>query len=60
MQNTLNKIYEEAIKAIENAKNSNDIEEIKLNYLSRKGELNTIKKMPVSWQSAKERHWNMC
>ena len=44
MQNTLNKIYEEAIKAIENAKNSNDIEEIKLNYLSRKGELNTIKK----------------
>ena len=44
MQNTLNKIYEEAKNAILNAKNSNDIEDIKLNYLSRKGELNSIKK----------------
>ena len=44
MQNTLNKIYEEAKTAISNAKNSNDIEDIKLNYLSRKGELNSIKK----------------
>ena len=44
MQNTLNRIYEEAKQAIENAKNSNDIEDIKLNYLSRKGELNLIKK----------------
>ena len=44
MQNTLNKIYEEAKTAISNASSMNDIEDIKLNYLSRKGELNTIKK----------------
>ena len=44
MQNTLNKIYEEAKNAISNASSMNDIEDIKLNYLSRKGELNSIKK----------------
>lgn len=44
MKQQLEKIYNEAQVDIEKAKNSDDIEEIKLKYLSRKGELNSIKK----------------
>ena len=44
MKDKLNTIYELASKDIENAKTSTDLEEIKLKYLSRKGEFNSIKK----------------
>lgn len=44
MQNQLEKIYNDAAADIEKAVTSDDIEEIKLKYLSRKGELNSIKK----------------
>lgn len=44
MKQQLEKIYTNAITDIKNAKSTDDIEEIKLKYLSRKGELNSIKK----------------
>ena len=44
MQEKLNEIYELASADIEKATSSNDLEEIKLKYLSRKGEFNNIKK----------------
>ena len=44
MKETLEKIYANAINDINNATKLNDIEQIKLNYLSRKGELNNIRK----------------
>lgn len=44
MKEQLEKIYESAKADIEKATTSNDIEDIKLKYLSRKGELNSIKK----------------
>jgi phenylalanyl-tRNA synthetase alpha chain len=44
MKAQLEKIYNDATADIEKAVNSDNIEEIKLKYLSRKGELNSIKK----------------
>lgn len=44
MKNQLETILKNAEADLENAQNINDIEEIKLKYLSRKGELNSIKK----------------
>ena len=44
MKTQLEKIYSDAKFDIEKAVTSDDIEEIKLKYLSRKGELNSIKK----------------
>lgn len=44
MKEQLEKIFNEAQADIEKAKTTDDIEEIKLKYLSRKGELNLIKK----------------
>jgi len=44
MKEILNKIYNDAAADIEKAISTDDIEEIKLKYLSRKGELNSIKK----------------
>lgn len=44
MKTQLEKIYNNATADIEKALTSDDIEEIKLKYLSRKGELNSIKK----------------
>lgn len=44
MKQQLEKIFNDAIADIEKATSSEDIEEIKLKYLSRKGELNSIKK----------------
>ena len=44
MKDKLNTIYELASKDIENAQSSADLEEVKLKYLSRKGEFNAIKK----------------
>lgn len=44
MKEQLEKIYNDAAADIEKAVSSDDIEEIKLKYLSRKGELNSIKK----------------
>lgn len=44
MKQQLEKIYNDASSDIEKAKTSDDIEEIKLKYLSRKGEFNSIKK----------------
>lgn len=44
MKQQLEKIYNDAAGDIEKALTSDDIEEIKLKYLSRKGELNSIKK----------------
>lgn len=44
MKEQLEKILNAATADIEKAVNSDDIEEIKLKYLSRKGELNSIKK----------------
>lgn len=44
MKQQLEKIFNEAQSDIEKAKNTDNIEEIKLKYLSRKGELNSIKK----------------
>lgn len=44
MKTQLEKIYNDAAADIEKALTSDDIEEIKLKYLSRKGELNSIKK----------------
>jgi len=44
MKEQLEKIFNDATADIEKAVNSDDIEEIKLKYLSRKGELNSIKK----------------
>ena len=44
MKTKLEEIYVDALKDIENANTLDDIDEIKLKYLSRKGELNSIKK----------------
>lgn len=44
MKTKLEEIFNNAIIDIQNANALNDIDEIKLNYLSRKGELNSIKK----------------
>lgn len=44
MQQTLENIRNKAITAIENAKNTDNIEEVKIEFLSRKSELNNIKK----------------
>jgi len=44
MKEQLEKIFSDASADIEKAVSSEDIEEIKLKYLSRKGELNSIKK----------------
>lgn len=44
MKAQLEKIYNDASADIQKAVSSDDIEEIKLKYLSRKGELNSIKK----------------
>ena len=44
MKNQLETILKNAEADLGNAQNINDIEEIKLKYLSRKGELNSIKK----------------
>lgn len=44
MKSQLEKIFNNAASDIEKAVSTNDIEEIKLKYLSRKGELNSIKK----------------
>lgn len=44
MKQQLEKIYNDAVADIKKAATSDDIEEIKLKYLSRKGELNSIKK----------------
>lgn len=44
MKTQLEKIYNDAKLDIEKAISTDDIEEIKLKYLSRKGELNSIKK----------------
>lgn len=44
MKQQLEQIYNDASADIEKAVTSEDIEEIKLKYLSRKGELNSIKK----------------
>lgn len=44
MKDKLNNIYELASKDIENAQSSADLEDVKLKYLSRKGEFNSIKK----------------
>ena len=44
MKDKLNNIYELASKDIENAQSSADLDEVKLKYLSRKGEFNSIKK----------------
>lgn len=44
MKEKLEQILKNAQAEIENAKNIQDLEEVKLKYLSRKGELNSIKK----------------
>ena len=44
MQEKLNNIYRLASEDIEKSKTSADLDEIKLKYLSRKGEFNSIKK----------------
>lgn len=44
MKDKLNNIYELATKDIEAAQTSADLDEVKLKYLSRKGEFNSIKK----------------
>jgi phenylalanyl-tRNA synthetase alpha chain len=44
MKNQLEQIFNEANLDLDKAKTTEDIEEIKLKYLSRKGELNSIKK----------------
>lgn len=44
MKKQLKEIFNTAVKDIENASSTADLEEIKLKYLSRKGELNSIKK----------------
>lgn len=44
MKQQLEKIFNDAKLNIQNAVSTDDIEEIKLKYLSRKGELNSIKK----------------
>ena len=44
MQEKLKNIYELASADIEKAESSTDLDEIRLKYLSRKGEFNTIKK----------------
>ena len=44
MKDKLNNIYELATKDIEQAQTSADLEDVKLKYLSRKGEFNAIKK----------------
>lgn len=44
MKQQLEKIFKDATADIEKAISTDDIEEIKLKYLSRKGELNSIKK----------------
>ena len=44
MKTQLENIYSSAKSDIQNSKNIADIEEIRLKYLSRKGEFNSIKK----------------
>ena len=44
MKEKLELILKDATKEINNAKSLQDLDNVKLNYLSRKGELNTIKK----------------
>ena len=44
MQEKLNNIYSLASADIEKANSSADLDEIRLKYLSRKGEFNSIKK----------------
>ena len=44
MKTQLENIYNSAKADIEIAQNINDIDEIRLKYLSRKGEFNSIKK----------------
>ncbi len=44
MKSKLEEIYEKALEAVASAKSSSDLENVKLEYLSRKGELNNIKK----------------
>ena len=44
MQEKLNNIYKLASADIEKAQSSADLDEVKLKYLSRKGEFNSIKK----------------
>lgn len=44
MQEKLENICKQALADIQNAKNTVDVEDIKIKYLSRAGELNTIKK----------------
>ena len=44
MKAELEKIYESAKNDIEKAQTISDIDEIRLKYLSRKGEFNAIKK----------------
>ena len=44
MKEKLELILKDATKEINNAKSLQDLDNVKLNYLSRKGELNSIKK----------------
>ncbi len=44
MKEQLEKIYESAVKELENASSINDVAQIRDTYLSRKGQLNEIKK----------------
>ncbi len=44
MRQQLEKIFNDAVSDIEKVVSTDDIEEVKLKYLSRKGELNSIKK----------------
>ena len=44
MKSKLEEIYNSAVKELENVNSIDGIEELKLKYLSRKGELNSIKK----------------
>ena len=44
MKEKLEQILNNAEKEIETAKSIQDLEDVKLKYLSRKGELNSIKK----------------
>ncbi len=46
MKETLEKIHKSALEDIEKIQSTADIEEIRNTYLSRKSELNNIKKEP--------------
>ena len=45
MKEKLELILKDSTKEINNAKSLQDLDNVKLNYLSRKGELNSIKKI---------------